>query len=203
MATDKTITQVLSEIQSKLRAPKSQFNSFGKYNYRNLEDILEALKPILSEYSAAINLIDDIVQVGERYYVKAVAILLWNGQTIDSTAYARESESKKGMDDAQVTGSTSSYARKYAMNGLFAIDDTKDSDTTNKGKEEAPDTAEKTTEYLADCDSKTTVEDIKKWWADNSNKIKKDLGQANASIVYKHMLENKKILEGMENAPAV
>ena len=104
MAADKTITQVLSEIQSKLKAPKNQFNSFGKYNYRNLEDILEALKPILLEYSAAINLIDEIVQVGERYYVKTTAILLWNGQTIDSAAYARESESKKGMDDAQVTG---------------------------------------------------------------------------------------------------
>ena len=117
----------LSEVQQKLKAPKGQFNSFGKYSYRNCEDILEALKPILNG-EATVVLYDEIVQTGDRYYVKATAE--FKGE--DSwrvTAYAREAESKKGMDESQITGSASSYARKYALNGLFAIDDTKDADT--------------------------------------------------------------------------
>lgn len=132
------IPEKLLKIQTELKAPKNQFNSFGKYNYRSCEDILEGLKPLLDEYKATLIIADEIVQIGERYYVKAIATLqdVESKEYIHTVAYAREDESKKGMDLAQVTGSTSSYARKYALNGLFAIDDTKDSDTTNDhGKE--------------------------------------------------------------------
>jgi hypothetical protein len=194
---EKTILQIMSEIQSKLKAPKNQFNNFGKYNYRNLEDILEALKPLLKEHAAVVTINDEIVQIGERYYIKATAALFYGDASISAVAYARESESKKGMDDAQVTGSTSSYARKYAMNGLFAIDDTKDADSPppSGGNNNDVEKAEKTAQYLADCDKNTTLDDLKKWWTDNSAKIKKDLGQAQATAVYNHMRENKKILE--------
>lgn len=128
------IYEKLLNIQNELKAPKSQFNAFGKYKYRNAEDILEAVKPLCFKYKATLTLTDEIVLIGERYYVKATATLTdiekpeWK---IWITAYAREEESKKGMDGSQVTGASSSYARKYALNGLFNIDDTKDSDSTN------------------------------------------------------------------------
>ncbi|WP_332934493.1 ERF family protein, partial [Clostridioides difficile] len=124
----------LVNIQSTLKAPKSQFNSFGKYNYRSCEDILEGLKPILKEEKALVILDDNIVQIGNRFYVEATATLIdaETGEKVSTKALAREDETKKGMDLAQVTGSVSSYARKYALNGLFCIDDTKDSDATNK-----------------------------------------------------------------------
>lgn len=121
---------ILQEIQSKLKAPKGQRNTFGGYNYRSCEDILEALKPILAEYGAAVLLSDEIVQMGTRWYVKATATLKAEGEeSISVTAFAREAENRKGMDESQITGSASSYARKYALNGLFGIDDTKDADT--------------------------------------------------------------------------
>ena len=129
----------LVEVQNKLKAPKNQFNKFGNYAYRNCEDILEALKPILSEVKAVVNISDEVVLVGERYYIKATVKFIdaENGEFVEASAMAREEENKKGMDSSQLTGSTSSYARKYALNGLFAIDDTKDSDTTNThGKED-------------------------------------------------------------------
>ena len=130
---EKNVYMKLVEVQSKLKAPKSQFNKFGNYAYRNCEDILEALKPLLNEVKAIINISDDVVLVGERYYIKATVkfICAETGEIIEASAMAREEENKKGMDSSQLTGSTSSYARKYALNGLFAIDDTKDSDTTN------------------------------------------------------------------------
>ena len=120
----------LVEVQNKLKAPKSQFNSFGKYNYRNAEDILEAVKPILKEVGAVVILKDEIVLIGDRYYLKTKAQFIdaEEGEIIEVEAIAREAEEKKGMDAAQVTGATSSYARKYALNGLFLIDDTKDND---------------------------------------------------------------------------
>ena len=130
----------LVEVQNKLKAPKSQFNKFGNYAYRNCEDILEALKPILAEVKAVVNISDEVVLVGERYYIKATVKFIdaETGEIVEASAMAREEESKKGMDSSQLTGSTSSYARKYALNGLFAIDDTKDSDTTNThGKEDS------------------------------------------------------------------
>lgn len=130
----------LVEVQNKLKAPKNQFNKFGNYAYRNCEDILEALKPILAEVKAVVNMSDEVVLVGERYYIKATVKFIdaETGEVVEASAMAREEENKKGMDSSQLTGSTSSYARKYALNGLFAIDDTKDSDTTNThGKEDS------------------------------------------------------------------
>ena len=128
---------ILQEIQQKLKAPKGQFNSFGGYHYRSCEDIVEALKPILAEYGAAIILSDEIVAVGERVYVKATATLKTKDQEFTTTAFAREPAAKKGMDESQITGAASSYARKYALNGLFGIDDTKDADTMDN-REEMP-----------------------------------------------------------------
>lgn len=120
----------LLQIQSELKAPKGQYNSFGKYKYRSCEDILEAVKPLCVKYGVVLTLSDEIVQVGERYYIKATARLQKEGCTdVSVTAYAREALDKKGMDDSQITGTASSYARKYALNGLFCIDDTKDADT--------------------------------------------------------------------------
>jgi hypothetical protein len=133
---DPMLQAKLSEIQQKLKAPKSQFNKFGGYEYRSCEDILTALKPLLG--GAVILLADEIVQIGERYYVKATATLREGEEVITTTAFAREEEIKKGMSSDQVTGSASSYARKYALNGLFAIDDTKDSDTTNTHDKPSP-----------------------------------------------------------------
>lgn len=127
-----TIHEKLSQIQNKLNAPKGQYNSFGKYNYRNCEDILQALKPILAEHKCHVSLSDEVVVVGNRFYIKATATITDSeNNSFSTTAFAREAESKKGMDESQVTGSTSSYARKYALNGLFAIDDNKDADTLN------------------------------------------------------------------------
>ena len=124
----------LINIQKTLKAPKGQFNKFGNYKYRSCEDILEALKPLLYENKCTLIINDDIVSVGSRVYVKATVILKnETGEEISTTAFAREEETKKGMDSSQITGSTSSYARKYALNGMFCIDDTKDSDTTNTG----------------------------------------------------------------------
>lgn len=127
------VYEKLAHIQVKLKAPKNQYNSFGKYNYRSCEDILEGLKPLLAEVKAMVILSDQIVQIGDRYYLEAKASFIdsESSERIETKSLAREDESKKGMDLAQVTGSVSSYARKYALNGLFAIDDTKDSDATN------------------------------------------------------------------------
>ena len=137
------VHKLLSAIQKDLNAPKSQYNSFGKYNYRNCEDILKALKPFLKD--AAIILNDEMVAIGDRFYVKATATLsiLAEGkqETISVTAFAREAESRKGMNADQLTGATSSYARKYALNGLFAIDDSKDSDSMDNTQQSANKTA--------------------------------------------------------------
>ena len=133
----KTIQEVLNYIQVNLNAPKNQYNSFGGYKYRSCEDILSALKPLLKETGAILTIEDTLEQIGGRYYIKATAVLRFGDASISTSAYAREPESKKGMDEAQITGATSSYARKYALNGLFAIDDTKDPDFLNThGKEE-------------------------------------------------------------------
>lgn len=121
----------LLTVQQTLKAPKSNFNSFGKYHYRSCEDILEGLKPCLKEVKACVTVDDEIVQIGDHYYVKAQAMFIdcETGELVSNTAYAREEETKSGMAAAQLTGATSSYARKYALNGLFMIDDTKDADT--------------------------------------------------------------------------
>ncbi len=123
----------LINIQNELKVPKNQYNSFGNYNFRSCEDILEAVKPLLKAAKLSLIISDEIINVGARFYVKATVKLIdENGKELISTsAVAREEENKKGMDASQITGSTSSYARKYALNGLFAIDDNKDADTTN------------------------------------------------------------------------
>lgn len=124
----KTLQQKLIEIQAELKAPKSQYNKFGGYNYRNCEDILEAVKPLCAKHEIVPLLSDEIVMIGDRFYIKSTAKVTDGKDEISTTAYARESKDKKGMDESQITGSASSYARKYALNGLFCIDDTKDAD---------------------------------------------------------------------------
>ena len=124
----------LAEVQKALKAPKSQFNKFGGYAYRSCEDILEAAKPLCIEHGLLLKITDQVVNVGERYYVEATAAVYdtdTDNEPITATGYARESDVKKGMDESQITGAASSYARKYALNGLFCIDDTKDADATN------------------------------------------------------------------------
>ena len=145
------IYEKLLKIQTELKAPKNQRNNFGGYDYRSCEDILEAVKPLCEKYNVVTLIEDAIVMVGERYYVRATAILVdledqKDGQiaTIENVAYAREEENKKGMDASQVTGATSSYARKYALNGLFCIDDTKDADTDAYQKQNKTENTQKT-----------------------------------------------------------
>tara|TARA_R100001086_G_scaffold145457_2_gene76807 strand:- start:793 stop:1236 length:444 start_codon:yes stop_codon:yes gene_type:complete len=137
---NKNIRQKLQGVQSSLKAPKGQTNKFGGYKYRSCEDILTALKPLLAEWGCSLTVSDSIVEISGRVYVKAVATLLDNDSDaeIPVAGFAREAEAKKGMDDAQITGSASSYARKYALNGLFAIDDTKDPDATNRHGKDKP-----------------------------------------------------------------
>lgn len=139
------IKQKLMLIQAELKAPKNLYNSFGKYHYRNAEGIQEALKPLEKEYNVITTLSDEIVEVGGRVYVKSTATLYDcdSGEYVPVTAYAREASEKKGMDDAQVTGATSSYARKYALNGLFLLDDTKDVDSEEYQVETKKATAKK------------------------------------------------------------
>lgn len=142
----------LAAIQQELKAPKDKKNTYGGYNYRSAEGILEALKPVLVRHEATVVLTDELVQVGERYYVKATAAL-WSTTDTDvvtATGWAREAEVKKGMDDSQITGTASSYARKYALNGLLLIDDTKDADTDEYAKQTGA-------EKLITADQKKTI----------------------------------------------
>ena len=149
------VYEKLQHVQSGLKAPKNQYNKFGNYYYRNCEDIQEAAKPLLQEVKAVLVVGDELILTGDRYYIKATAKFVdcESGESVDNTAYAREEQEKKGMDVSQVTGSTSSYARKYALNGLFCIDDVKDADnqdnTSNKtgtsGKATRADTRQQTT----------------------------------------------------------
>ena len=155
---------ILTDIQTELKAPKNRFNRFGNYKYRSCEDILEAVKPLLKEHKATLTIRDEIVEVGGRVYVKAIVTFNAGDENAEVTAFARESESKKGMDDSQITGTASSYARKYALNGLFLIDDTKDADTeefTQQSKD-----AEKTQETAAKKIGKVKAEALAKAVAD-------------------------------------
>ena len=145
MAEKRNIYEKLQAIQAALKAPKSQYNSFGKYKYRKAEDILEAVKPLLKEQGLALICTDDLVNIGDRYYIKATVTITDGEASIFTTAFAREEETKSGMDGSQITGASSSYARKYALNGLLCIDDTADSDTTNVGtSNQAPEAVRKT-----------------------------------------------------------
>jgi hypothetical protein len=137
---EKGLQEALIAIQKKLKAPKDLYNKFGNFNYRSAESILEAVKPLLAENGVLLLITDEIVMIGTRYYVKSTATVQKDGETRFGVGYAREDDSKKGMDGSQVTGASSSYARKYALNGLFLIDDTKDADTDEyrKQQESAP-----------------------------------------------------------------
>jgi len=156
----------LMEIQSKLNVPKSLTNSYGGYKYRSAELILEAVKPLLKENGCTLIINDDMVMVGDRIYVKAtVTIKNGNGETETTTAFAREPLSKKGQDDSQVTGVASSYARKYALNGLFCIDDTKDADALNVNKEYTqPATDANLETVIANIKIASSVEELSKIW---------------------------------------
>lgn len=174
--------QSLIKVQATLNAPKGQFNSFGKYNYRSCEDIMGAVKPLLAAHNLVQFVSDEIEQVGERYYVKATVTVTDGKDSHSVSAYAREALDKKGMDSAQVTGATSSYARKYALNGMYNIDDTKDSDT-NEFRQQATTTAQRevkassidfdgilkrATSAMSSCDMST----LKTLWTQYSSDLK-------------------------------
>jgi hypothetical protein len=151
----------LMTIQSTLKAPKGQYNSFGKYKYRSCEDILESVKPLLSKHDCALVITDDVVMLGDRIYVKATAKLISGSEQVESSAFAREEDTKKGMDSSQVTGAASSYARKYALNGLFCIDDTKDSDATNTGASQENSERE---QAIKEAKAATSMKDLESVW---------------------------------------
>lgn len=155
----------LIAIQHELKAPKSNFNNFGKYKYRNCEDILEAVKPLLAKEECTLTITDDVVLIGDRFYIKATATITDGTETVSVTAFARESAEKKGMDDSQVTGTASSYARKYALNGLFLIDDTKDADTDEY-------TTATKVELATDLEKKTFLDRCKQLDVDYKNILK-------------------------------
>lgn len=197
-----TIHDKLVAIQSSLKAPKGQTNTFGKYKYRSCEDILEALKPLLKEQGCTLTLSDEIVLVGTRFYVKATALLtskerVGENISVAVNAYAREEEVKKGMDSSQITGAASSYARKYALNGLFCIDDTKDADTMDNTKAEpkvvktvekkARPTVQRVMETLTPCQTPSQVETVwdaamKHQWSEHETN---DLNECKANVLSK------------------
>lgn len=155
------------KIQQELKAPKNLENKFGGYRYRSAEGILEAVKPLLGKYKCVLTISDDVVAVGNRIYIKATATLTnKEGKTISTTAFARESESKKGMDDSQLSGSCSSYSRKYALNGLFAIDDTKDADALNTSPEYTQTGAADVLAEVAKCKTRAELTAVWKGHAD-------------------------------------
>lgn len=154
MSEEMSLIEKLLEIQTKLKAPKGQWNKFGKYNYRSQEDILEAVKPLNKEYGLVLYLTDEPVLIGDWHYIKASAVLrdVKTGKSTEVNSYAREPLNKKGMDESQITGTASSYARKYALNGLYLIDDTKDSDT-NEHSEAAQNVNNKPVEQRSNSNS--------------------------------------------------
>ena len=182
----------LIEIQSKLKAPKNQRNNFGKYNYRSAEDILEAVKPLLKEQSCILTIEDDIVQIGERYYIKATATLYNEKGTMAQVhAFAREAETKAGMDVSQITGATSSYARKYALNGLFAIDDNKDTDTPEYQQQASQPSQTVASPYLSAVKGAKTVDELKKIW-DKFPELQEDPTFKDVFSLRRKELENAK-----------
>jgi hypothetical protein len=166
-----TLNEKILKIQSSLKAPKNQFNSFGKYNYRSCEDILEGVKPLLKENDLVQTISDNIVNVGDRYYIEATVTVSDGEAEKVVKAYAREPESKKGMDESQITGTASSYARKYALNGMWLIDDTKDADTDEHKKQ------------TSDA-KKPTLQTGTKKWIEAVDKVAS--GASTVDIVKKH-----------------
>lgn len=165
----------LLTVQSELKAPKNQFNEFGKYKYRSCEDILEAVKPLLKENGLALTITDEPVLIGERYYIKALCRVSDGETEITTSAFAREAESKKGMDESQITGSASSYARKYALNGMFCIDDTKDADNFNKHNQEDTGTPSvNTDDFIKQISSQKTMKELVALFNNNQEAINGD-----------------------------
>lgn len=185
------IYQKLRKVQTELKAPKGQYNSFGKYAYRSCEDILEALKPLLDREQLVLILSDSMEVVGDRVYVKATATLTNaedESQVITTSAFAREEESKKGMDGSQVTGASSSYARKYCLNGLFNIDDNKDSDATNTGDSTASATVEMATKEQV---AKLEELQLRNWCKTKKGKELEELTKAEATKLIEVVLKRK------------
>lgn len=164
-----TIYEKLFNIQQELKAPKGQYNDFGKYKYRSCEDIFEAVKPLLKKYKMILLTDDELVNIGERYYIKATAKLFDTEEygQVENVGYAREEEIKKNFDGSQITGASSSYARKYALNGMFLIDDNKDSDSTNTGDEPTKEDAENYVITFGKYNGKKLSEVIKDEWYKN------------------------------------
>jgi hypothetical protein len=172
----------LLSIQEELKAPKNQFNAFGKYKYRSCEDILEAVKPLLVKYGVTMVISDSLVNFGDRYYIQATVTLRKGDDSIQTTALARESLSKKGMDESQITGTASSYARKYCLNGMFLIDDTKDADTMDNSHKEPSRANKQTIDTLYEWAEKLHQTDPEKAsWL--TTEIKKGLTQERANNI--------------------
>lgn len=190
METNKTLTEQLCEVQGALKAPKGQYNRFGKYAYRSCEDIVEAVKPLLTARGLLLIITDEIVLIGARFYVRATATVTDGKDTVSNTAFAREPDDKKGMDPSQVTGMSSSYARKYALNGLFCIDDTKDTDTMDNRQQTqaAPVTL---TQAIAEVNAAKTPDHLTALW----EKYQTAFGQ-NAEFV-------KAIMDSPQNQPRI
>ena len=169
-----TFTERVCALQNELKAPKSRYNSFGKYAYRSCEDILEAVKPLLKKYGLMLNISDEVIYFGSgekgRFYVKAIADITDRERNhyLTSEGWAREEETKKGMDGSQITGTASSYARKYALNGLLLIDDTKDPDTDEYAKQTG-----KKVDYMAEISKFRNIADLELWWNKNLDDLKK------------------------------
>ena len=193
----------LIEIQKELKAPKGQYNSFGKYKYRSAEDILEAVKPLLHKHGCQLTLSDEIVLIGDRYYIKATATITNGEEEVTTSAYAREDLDKKGMDQAQVTGSVSSYARKYCLNGLLLIDDSKDPDTDEFANQQKTKPAEKTAEKKA---SPVQLKTLKEFYGDrmgeflkvNGYKSEDDITMTKADEAIRKITEYKKRKESAD-----
>ena len=193
----------LIEIQHELKAPKGQYNSFGKYKYRSAEDILEAVKPLLHKYGCQLTLADEIVLIGDRFYVKATATIRGDNEVESTTAYAREDLDKKGMDGSQITGTASSYARKYALNGLFCIDDTKDADTdeyANQQKAEKPKKERKASPTQINQLKQNYGSKFEEWMASKGFKSEDDITMTFADEQLKAIAEWRKKKEAEKNA---
>lgn len=190
---EKELNDKLIAIQSNLKAPKSQFNNFGGYAYRSVDDILEAVKPLLKDNGCTLVISDEITTVGGRVYVAATAVLSDGKDSIFVKSFAREEEAKKGMDGAQITGAASSYARKYALNGLFCIDDTKDPDATNKHGKDEP---EPTSKPSAKPTPKSDIDQAKK-----ALELCKDNASIDAVVkVFKNLWKDEEFKKLVEEA---
>lgn len=205
------IYEKLSSIQEELKAPKNAYNSFGKYNYRSCEDILEGLKPVLKKHKATLFISDSLELIGDRYYVKAAVRLvdIETGETVENTAYAREELDKKGMDWSQITGATSSYARKYALNGMFLIDDTKDADTdeyqnqqNKKGAKESASDA-KLNEKLKSSVDKTLLPSGGNATPEQIERIKSEMSRTGINEVTILSMFKAKSLEALTDTEAI